>query len=64
MLLDDVLDTAARRAPDGIALVAAAGAVTFTELAERVARVAAGIAVRTRPGDRVAILAENRAEYV
>ncbi len=37
---------------------------TFAELADRVARVAAGISGLTVLGDRVAILAENRAEYV
>ncbi len=64
VLLHEVLDDAARRAPDQVALVTDAGAQTFAELADRVARVAAGIAGLTASGDRVAILAENRAEYV
>src|SRR5207344_1168534 len=47
-----------------VALVTDAGPQTFTELAARVHAVAAGITALTEPGDRVAILAENRAEYV
>jgi acyl-CoA synthetase (AMP-forming)/AMP-acid ligase II len=64
VLLHEVLDDAARRAPDEIALVTDTGTRTFAELSDRVARVAAGIASLTEPGDRVAILAENCAEYV
>lgn len=64
VLLHEVLEAAARRAPDTVALVTDAGAQTFVELAAQVARVAAGITAVTEPGDRVAILAENRAEYV
>jgi acyl-CoA synthetase (AMP-forming)/AMP-acid ligase II len=64
VLLPDVLVDAARRAPDGVALVTDAGTQTFAELAARVHEVAAGISPLTEPGDRVAILAENRAEYV
>ena len=64
MLLHEVLEAAARRAPDEVALVTDAGIQTFAELAARVERVAAGIAAVTGPGDRVAILAENCAEYV
>lgn len=64
MLLHEVLDDAARRAPDTVALVTDAGTQTFAALAERVTLVATGIAAVTDPGDRIAILAENRAEYV
>ncbi|MGZ7016568.1 MAG: AMP-binding protein [Acidimicrobiia bacterium] len=64
VLLHDVLDDAAHRAPDETALVTEAGSQTFAELSDRVARVAAGVAGCTAPGDRVAILAENCAEYV
>lgn len=64
MLLHDVLADAARRSPDEVALVTDAGTQTFAELAARVHAVAAGITALTEPGDRVAILAENRAEYV
>jgi acyl-CoA synthetase (AMP-forming)/AMP-acid ligase II len=64
MLLHEVLADAARRVPDEIALVTDAGAPTFAQLSGQVERVAGGIAAITEPGDRVAILAENRAEYV
>jgi acyl-CoA synthetase (AMP-forming)/AMP-acid ligase II len=64
MLLHEVLDEAATRAPDDVALVTDAGAWTFARLAKRVEQLAGGIAAATEPGDRVAILADNRAEYV
>ena len=64
VLLHEVLDDAARRAPHEIALVTDAGMQTFADLAGRATRVASGITALTEPGDRVAILAENRAEYV
>ena len=64
MLLHEVLDEAVARAPDEVALVTDAGRWTFAELAKQVAQLAGGIAATTEPGDRVAILAENRAEYV
>jgi acyl-CoA synthetase (AMP-forming)/AMP-acid ligase II len=64
VLLHEVLDDAARRVPDQAALITDAGAQTFAELSDRVARVAAGLTTVTAPGDRVAFLAENRAEYV
>lgn len=64
VLLHELLDDAAARVPDAIALVTDAGVVTFAVLRDRVARVAGGVAAVTAPGDRVAILAENRAEYV
>lgn len=64
VLLHDVLTSAAHRAPDEVALVTDAGTQTFAELSGRVASVATGITTVTEPGDRVAILSENRAEYV
>jgi acyl-CoA synthetase (AMP-forming)/AMP-acid ligase II len=64
VLLHEVLDDAARRVPDQVALVTDAGAQTFAALSARVHAVAAGVAALTDPGDRVAILSENRAEYV
>ncbi len=64
VLLHEVLDDAARRAPHEIALITGAGMETFADLAARVTRIASGIGALTEPGDRVAILAENRAEYV
>lgn len=62
--LEDVLAEAAAQAPDRSALVTDAGTLSFAELQARVAAVAATVAARTDPGDRVAILSENRAEYV
>lgn len=38
--------------------------ITYTELADRVRRLATVIAERTEPGDRVAVLAANSAQYV
>ena len=64
VLLHEVLDEAAARAPDEVALVTDAGTWTFARLAQQVERLASGIAAVTDPGDRVAILADNRAEYV
>jgi acyl-CoA synthetase (AMP-forming)/AMP-acid ligase II len=64
VLLHEALDQAAERAPDEVALVTDAGSQTFAALSEQVGRVAGAIASITDPGDRVAILAENRAEYV
>ena len=64
VLLHEVLAGAAERAPDEVALITDAGTQTFAELAEPGRRGRAGVAAITEPGDRVAILAENRAEYV
>jgi acyl-CoA synthetase (AMP-forming)/AMP-acid ligase II len=64
VLLHEVIEKAALEAPETVALVTDAGTQTFAELSERVDRVAGAVAAITDPGDRVAILAENRAEYV
>ncbi len=64
VLLHQVLDEATRHVPDQVALVTDAGSWTFAELTARVEQLAGGIAAATEPGDRVAILADNRAEYV
>ena len=64
MLLHAVLADAARTAPDTPAVISETGTVTFAQLAARVAARAARIATGTDPGDRVAVLAENRVEYV
>lgn len=64
VLLDRVLEAAARRAPETTALVTDAGRLTSAELRTRIARVDAGLRNHTNAGDRVAILPENRSEYV
>ena len=45
-------------------MITEAETVTFAELAIRVDRRAAEIATMSEPGDRIAVLAENRVEYV
>lgn len=64
MRLEDVLTDAARRAPNRTALITDDEALTFAGLAARVEGRAVLLAGMTAPGDRVAILSENRAEYV
>ena len=64
MLLGDIVANAARRAPDERALTSVGGSITFTELDRRVDAWASWLAGLTDPGDRVAILGENRIEYV
>lgn len=64
VLLSDVLAAASERAPGTAAVITEAETVTFAELADCVEARAAQIAAITKPGDRVAVLAENRVEYV
>ena len=64
MLLDDVLADAARRAPDDLALITEVGSLTFAALERRVDLAASALSGLAPPGARVAVLAENRAEYV
>ncbi len=54
-----------QRDPEGIALVDGAREITFVELADRVARLAAGLAgLGARPGDRIGMLATNSPRYL
>ena len=64
MQLHELVSDAARHSSGDLAVVTDSGALTFAELDERVRAVAAGLGEITQPGDRVAILSENRAEYV
>jgi acyl-CoA synthetase (AMP-forming)/AMP-acid ligase II len=64
MLLTDILRLNAHQRPDSPALVFADRSQSFSQLAERADRLATGLRGLAAHGDRVAILAENRAEYV
>lgn len=64
MLLHDVLEYGAVRAPGETALAFGDTSVSFAELRDRVCSVAAGLQAIASPGDRVAFLAENAPEYV
>jgi acyl-CoA synthetase (AMP-forming)/AMP-acid ligase II len=59
-----MLETAVVRDPDGIALIDGETRTSYRALAERVLRLAAGLAAQgIRPGDRVALLLGNRPEF-
>lgn len=63
--LCDILSASVERCPDCEALVAGDARYTWRELDVQVARFAAWFAARSiRPGDRIALLLENRAEFV
>ncbi|SHN43702.1 FadD3 family acyl-CoA ligase [Cryptosporangium aurantiacum] len=63
--MPELLRTAADRFADGTAIVDGAVRVTYTELADQVRTAArAYLASGVRPGDRIAIWAPNRAEFV
>jgi long-chain acyl-CoA synthetase len=63
--LCELVDQAIRRNGDGEALVSGSERLTWKALAERIARVAAGLSSRgLRQGDRVALLLGNRIEFV
>jgi acyl-CoA synthetase (AMP-forming)/AMP-acid ligase II len=64
MLLSDVPAIAAHHAPETRALTFEDRAWTYRELRDRCWRLSNALVQRTEPGDRVAILAENRPEYV
>ncbi|MFA1549198.1 class I adenylate-forming enzyme family protein [Actinomadura chokoriensis] len=62
--LDDLLDAAARDAPDAPALSVDGTTWTFRELRARVDALSAYLSGRCSRGARVALLAHNRLEYV
>ncbi|MFI0370364.1 class I adenylate-forming enzyme family protein [Actinomadura sp. 1N219] len=62
--LYDVLDTAARDAPDAPALSVDGATWTFRELRSRTDALSSHLAARCSPGARVALLAHNCPEYV
>ncbi|MCB9913922.1 MAG: AMP-binding protein [Planctomycetes bacterium] len=60
-----LLDAAAQASPTHVAVRDEAREVTFAALAARIERAAAGLAARgVAPGERVALLARNRVEFV
>jgi fatty-acyl-CoA synthase len=54
----------ARRAPDALAIVDAAGGTTYRELAERADRLAGVLRRTCQPGDRVATITGNSTDHV
>ncbi|MQA13242.1 MAG: long-chain-fatty-acid--CoA ligase [Pseudonocardiaceae bacterium] len=64
MLLGDVIDYGARQFPDSDALLFEGSTTTYTQLRRRAGRLAAALSTMAGPGDRVAVLAENRPEFV
>ncbi|MBY8848281.1 class I adenylate-forming enzyme family protein [Saccharothrix longispora] len=64
-LVTDLLDRAADRVPDSVAVVDGAGSWTYRELREKALDAAAWLAVRgARPGDRVVVRVGNVREFV
>ena len=64
MLLGDIVANATRRAPTERALITASRTVDFATLDAQIDAWSAWLVASTSPGARVAILAENRIEYV
>ncbi|HTM85098.1 MAG TPA: AMP-binding protein [Mycobacterium sp.] len=63
-VLHELVSAAAATAPDRLAVVSDDGTSwTFAEFDRRISCVAAWIAARTDPGDRVAVVADNSAAY-
>jgi len=65
MPINHILESAATRSPESIAVRTADAAVTYGSLADQVARLAGGFAqLGLVPGDRMAVLLPNSAELV
>ena len=62
-LLHEVAAEAAVADPDRVAVVAPDGTATFAELDRMVGALAAWVAERTAPGDRVAVVGDNSLAY-
>lgn len=63
--IGDLVAELATTRPDDLGLVCGGVRLTWSELAARVARLAAGLrSLGVRPGDRVAVLAANSAEWI
>ncbi|HEY7439141.1 MAG TPA: AMP-binding protein [Acidimicrobiia bacterium] len=63
-MLDEPLMRAAASSPDALALADETRSWTFAQLGARTDALARGIAGVSEPGDRIAVLAQNRGEYV
>ncbi len=64
MLINDIVEYAARKRPERIALRFEDQAVTFAALRDRVRRAANALRALAEPGDRIAVLSGNRPEYI
>ncbi len=64
VLLSDIVHDSARKRPSHHALVDDERAYTYAELSARVTRLASALSRIVRPGDRVAVLADNCVEYI
>lgn len=64
MLISDIVEYAARKHPDRIALRFEDRAIGYAELRDRVRRAANALRTVAEPGDRIAVLSGNRPEYV
>ncbi|GAA0244206.1 long-chain fatty acid--CoA ligase [Actinomadura nitritigenes] len=64
MLISDIVEYAARKHPDRVALRFEDRAVGYAELRDRVRRAANALRTVAEPGDRIAVLSGNRPEYV
>ncbi len=65
LLIGDMFRQAIQAGPNRVALRDKDNALTYAQLGERVSRLAGLLAARgVGPGDRVAVLSENRREYV
>ncbi|MFZ4519535.1 MAG: class I adenylate-forming enzyme family protein [Microthrixaceae bacterium] len=64
MLLHHAVEQGAAAAGDTVALVAGDQRWTFADLADRVARLASGLAGAVGPGERVVVVADNHPDFV
>ena len=64
MLLGDIIRLNGRKFPEKVAIISGERTTTFGELNDRVLKVANAMLDIARPGDRIAVLAENITEYV
>ncbi|TDC55773.1 fatty-acid--CoA ligase [Actinomadura sp. KC345] len=64
MLINDIVEYAARKHPERTAVLFEDEAITFAGLRDRVRRTANALRTLAEPGDRVAVLSGNRPEYL